>query len=149
MREAGEPLYHTPEEIERLVRAFEACTLPVKAWTHEAHLTVALWFLTHYPLDEATQRVRLGIQRYNESCGFPMTRDSGYHETITRFYLWSVRHYLKAAAPDASLVERINVLVDSPFGDRKRPLEYYTKDRLMSWEARSGWLEPDIKPMEE
>ena len=85
MSEAGRPegsgLYSTEEEIVRLVEAFEACTLPQKQWTHQAHLTVGLWYVVHYPLEEATRRIRLGIQRYNESCGVRMTRDGGYHET--------------------------------------------------------------------
>ena len=153
MREAGGPegseLYSTEEEIVRLVEAFEAFALPQKQWTHQAHLTVGLWYVFHYPLEEATRRIRLGIQRYNESCGVRMTRDGGYHETITLFYIWAISKYLKEAGRKRSLVRLRERLLESSLGDRKFPLTYYSKERLMSWEARTRWIEPDLKPLEE
>lgn len=40
--------YKTLDEIKNIVRAFEDCTLPRSEWTHHAHLTIALWYLTHF-----------------------------------------------------------------------------------------------------
>ena len=37
--------YRTLSEIENLIRAFKECTLPRRDWTHQDHLTVALWYL--------------------------------------------------------------------------------------------------------
>lgn len=153
MSESNRPelveLYHAPEEISQLVAAFDACTLPQKQWTHYAHLTVGLWYVVHYPIEEATQRIRLGIQKYNESCGVKMTKDGGYHDTITLFYIWAIRQYLAGVEDRSSLVVLTNGLLNSRYGDRKFPLEYYSKDVLMSWDARLHWVEPDIKPLEE
>jgi len=28
------------------------------------------------------------------------------------------------------------------------PLAYYSRERLMSWEARTRWLEPDLQPLQ-
>lgn len=141
--------YRTAKEIEHFVKAFEACTLPKSLWTHHAHLTVALWYLTRQDLGEATLNIRYGIQRYNESCGVLMTRDGGYHETITLFYIWAIGKYLEEAGRKRSLVRLREGLLESPLGDRKFPLTYYSKERLMSWEARTRWIEPDLKPLEE
>ena len=69
----------TLPELESLVRRFEDCTLPREAWTHRAHLSVAVWYLFHFSRAEATERIRTGIQRYNASQG----NSTGYHETIT------------------------------------------------------------------
>lgn len=153
MSEAGRPefieLYTTEAEIVRLVAAFDACTLPQKQWTHYAHLTVGLWYIVHYPIEEATQRIRLGIQKYNESCGVKMTKDGGYHDTITRFYIWAIRQYLASVEDRRSLVDLANGLINSRYGDRKFPLEYYSRDYLFSWDARLHWVAPDLKPLEE
>ena len=32
--------------------------------------------------------------------------------------------------------------------DRSLPLEFWSRERLMSDEARHGWLEPDLRPLE-
>ena len=32
-------------------------------------------------------------------------------------------------------------------GDRDLPLRYYSRERLMSVAARTGWLEPDLSPL--
>lgn len=140
--------YHYPHEIERLVAAFLDHSLPKQQWTHTAHLTVGLWHRLHYGPAEATLRVRFGIQTYNESCGVKMTPQGGYHETITLFYLWAIGAYLERASGDTSLVDLANGLINSPLGNRQFPLEYYSRELLFSWQARVGWVEPDLKPLE-
>lgn len=140
--------YHAPEEIERLVTAFLARTLPLRDWTHSAHLTVGLWHLLHYDPAEARLRVRFGIQSYNEAQGVAMTPEGGYHETITLFYLWAIGQFLKQADPGSSLVSLTNGLLNGPQANKKYPLEYYSPSRLFGWNARVGWVEPDLKPLE-
>jgi hypothetical protein len=80
-------MYSSDDEIDRLLRAFEACTLPRSQWNHAAHLTVALWYLVRYSPSEAIQRIRSGIQRYNAAAGIVTTNNSGYHETLTLFWI--------------------------------------------------------------
>jgi hypothetical protein len=138
-------LFTSEAEIRQLVDAFERGTLAGPAWNHRAHLIVALWYLKHDGADGG-DRVRAGIQRLNATNGVPQTPTGGYHETITRFYLWAVGRHLRDASPDASLVDLANTLV-ATWGDKNRPLEYYSRDRLFSWEARVGWLEPDLKKL--
>jgi hypothetical protein len=134
------------EEIERLITEFEAGTLPRPQWTHHAHLTVACWYLVCYPMSEAIKRIRSGIQLYNHAVGIVTTRESGYHETITLFWVRMVHHYLCKATLECSVVHLINGLI-ARYGDKDTPFEYYTRERLMSWEARTGWIEPDLKPL--
>jgi len=33
------------------------------------------------------------------------------------------------------------------YGARDLPLSHYTRDLLMSADARSGWVEPDLRPI--
>jgi hypothetical protein len=145
MSEAGSG-FETEEKIARLVREFEACTLPKQDWTHAAHLVVGFWYLRHFPYPEAVTRIRDGIQRYNEACGVLQTPTGGYHETITIFYISIIDRLLGSATPGDSLVSLAARVIDQ-CGDRQLLLTYYTKERLMSWEARTCWVGPDLKSL--
>lgn len=139
--------FSTTEEILALVRGFEECTLPRERWTHAAHLTVALWNLLQYDWPEACARVRLDIKRYNAAHGIHATPTGGYHETLTLFWLRRVRAFLEDGRNEArSLVALANELAAS--ADKSLPLAYYTRERLFSAEARAGWVEPDLKPLD-
>ena len=138
--------FRTSGEIRELVRRFEDCTLPREEWTHAAHLTVALWHLLHYEWPEAVARVRRGIRRYNAAHGICPTPTGGYHETLTLFWLRRVRSFLEGGRNEArALVHLANELAAT--ADKSLPLEYYTRGRLFSPEARAGWVEPDLKPL--
>lgn len=139
--------YRTSTEVLRLVREFEACTLPRIEWTHHAHLVVALCYLVRHGEAEATMLIRDGIRRYNKACGIETTRTSGYHETITLFYIRAIGKFLSAANADCTLAALANSLI-KVCGDKNFPLEYYSRECLMSWEARIGWIEPDRKAFE-
>jgi hypothetical protein len=138
--------FRTSEEIERLVAAFESCTLPREEWNHRAHLTVGLWYLAKHEKAQATHLIRESIQRYNHACGIIQTKENGYHETITLFYVWLVSKYL-SRTDNSSIVGLANGLL-AAYGDKRLPLEYYSKERLMSWEARTSWIEPDLRPLD-
>lgn len=143
--------YRSEAEIAAVVDGFANCTLPFARWTHEAHLTVALWYLVKHDLADAIEYIRQGIQRYNLANGVAQTPTRGYHETITRFSIWAVGRYLaerRAAQPDAALLDLTNGLLTSRYGGRTFPLDYYTREHLMSWAARTGWVEPDLRALE-
>lgn len=138
--------YQDLEQITKLVKEFEACTLQGEKWTHYAHLTVGIWYLSRYSQEEATKLIRQNILRYNASRGVIMTKDSGYHETITLFYVWVIKKHLKNSKKEKLFLDLVNGLIDE-FGDKKLPFKYYSKERLMSWAARTNWLEPDLLPL--
>lgn len=142
-----EVAYRTRGEIENLISAFESCTLPRERWSHQAHLTVGLWYLVRHERGEATKLIRRNIQKYNRAHGIVTTKTSGYHETITLFFIRVVSKYLCEASANNSIVELLNGLIDS-YGDKNLPLAYYSKERLMSCEARTRWLEPDLKSLD-
>lgn len=135
--------YASASEIEGFIRAFEECTLPRKDWSHSAHLTVALWYLLRRTEAEATSCIRRGILSYNAANGIKTTRDSGYHETVTLFWIKLVARYL-SRVKEASIVQLANGVIQA-FGDKELPFEYYSRDLLLSLEARMHWVEPDLK----
>jgi len=136
---------------QRIAEAFNDCTLPEPEWSHEAHLRVGLWHLLRYPRAEALERLRVGIRRFNTACGIANTDSSGYHETITRFYVAIISHFLEqsdepAAATDASIDQLAEKLI-ATYGEKHLPFDYYSRDRLMSVLARRQGIEPDLKPL--
>ena len=95
---------------------------------------------------EAINRVRQGILRYNQAIGIKTTKDGGYHETLTLFWVRMVSHYLSVNEEKISIPETVITIHDT-YKDKYLPFQYYSRDLLMSWEARSGWVEPDLKPL--
>lgn len=86
-------IFRENAEIISLIKKFEDCTATSEEWTHAAHLTAALWYLTHYDFDEALDKMRNGILKLNEAHGTPNTPTRGYHETLTVFWMKTVADY--------------------------------------------------------
>ncbi len=139
--------YESLDEIKAIIRGFKSCALPREKWTHAAHLTVALWYLFHYSGEQASSLIRNGIKRYNASKGVETTPTGGYHETITLFWTWAVGKYLLVDSAGGSLLDIFNAMLER-LADKNYPLRYYSRDRLMSWEARISWVEPDLLPLD-
>jgi len=136
-------LYYSSEEnILLLVERFNNKTLEKSAWTHAAHLTVGLWHLHNYSLDEAICRMRSGIISYNLAVGTENTGDSGYHETLTIFWLTVLYHFLKMQE-GKSLLTLCNVLLDSSLAVNTLPFYFYDRGRILSANARARFQEPN------
>jgi hypothetical protein len=136
----------TPDEVSDLVTRFETAMVPQSEWTHRAHLTVALWYASHHGPAEALERMRSGILRLNRAHGVPTTSTRGYHETITRFYMRVVTHHVRAEPARGDWAERANHAYQR-LGARDLPLRHYSEARLKSVAARTGWVEPDLRPL--
>jgi hypothetical protein len=125
---------------EELWRAFTDRTLSDKEWNHRAHLRVAWMYLERYrSLDEAHLRMRVGIIRLNQVHGLEETPQRGYHETLTRVWLMLVLEHraIDRTTDSLSFIERHHL-------DKDTPLRLYSRERLMSLEARSVFVPPDL-----
>ena len=140
-------IYRSPSEIDNLVHAFQECSLPRSQWNHAAHLTAALWYLFYDSEPEAVNAIRNGIKRYNSVQGIESTKDTRYHETLTLFWMRIVRGYLAEESRNRSIVSLANGVI-AQYAARNLPFCYYTRDRLMSWEARLNWVEPDLRAID-
>lgn len=136
----------TSNELENIVREFNNCTLPKSNWTHAVHLIVALWYLTNYSELEAINNIRDRIKKYNVAIGTKNTKNSGYHETITLFWVKMIHKYLAITSANNSFAENANNLVNF-YENSALPFEYYSREFLMSESARKNWVEPDLKPL--
>ncbi len=131
-------------DIETFVRQFETCTLPKPRWTHQAHLLVGLWYLSRHAIAEALDIVRERIRAYNVAVGTANTDNSGYHETLTRLYLYAIAEH-KERNSGESLPHSLALLLETPLARSDWPLQFYSRERLFSVQARNEWIEPDLR----
>ena len=134
-------------DIRQLVAGFENQSLPATAWTHEAHLSVGLWYILEYGLDVALCRIRPGIIAYNLASGGENTPDGGYHETLTIFWMQILHQFVGEQGRRGRYETVRECLFNSPYADKELPLQYYSKGRLYSARARGQWVAPDLKAL--
>ncbi len=127
----------------QLVQDFEAGTLPKAQWTHQAHCIVALLYCAEWPLAIAMEKIRTNIKSYNISVGGQNTETSGYHETITLFFIGTIAQYLLHSGITQLTESQLPVFLDQPFMDKEYLLQFFTQEYLMSKEARMQWQPPD------
>ena len=67
-----------------------------------------------------------------------------YHETITLFWVRLLAHARAIASKESleNVVEANPQLLEKDF-----PFAYYSRERLFSENARTKWMEPDLKPL--
>ena len=140
-------IFSNETEIIHIGEGLFTCSLPRAQWTHAAHFAAALWLMRYRPQLDATQTMPGLIRAYNESAGRVNDDSGGYHETITLASLRAARGVLDANPPDMPVWRIVNALMASNFANPNWLLEYWSRERLMSVEARRTWLEPDLKPL--
>jgi hypothetical protein len=132
-------------DIEMLVLQFEHRTLPKSEWTHEAHLIVAFWYSWHFDDAMAFEKMKSNIITYNRSVGTENTDNSGYHETITIFWLRWIRDFLNKHSFE-NIEDACEQFLNSESASKDILLKYYSKKVLFSKKARLEWVESDLYP---
>ena len=130
-----------------LVRSFECGEVPERIWNHAAHLAVAMWYLVTLEEADATVRLIDGLRSLDRNRGAPRAPGRGYHETITIFWLAIARAFLSGCEPGLTRLEVINRFVERYAEAGDLILEHYSPSVLHSWQARSRWVEPDLRPL--
>lgn len=133
------------EDALKTVEQFDAATLPNWAWTHEAHLICALSILSRFGIENAPMEMRKRLLKYNESVGKVNSDTSGYHETVTFFWLKAIWDRLsvdgKIAFDQATLDELLSSI---DLANRNLFLQSYSEKLILSVEARRKYVEPDL-----
>ena len=133
-------------DVEDLAARFAVPSLRKAEWTHVAHLAVGAWHVDRYGAADALVRLRDGIRRLNVSIGGANTPSSGYHETITAAYVTLLAAFLDTC-PELPLADRIVRMLTSPLADRDMLFTFYSRERLLSTDARARWVDPDLAPL--
>ena len=104
--------YQSEDEIENVVRGFEACETGADDFHHGEHLAVAVWYLHTMDRDAALDRMRAGLLRFlNHYEG----NTSKYSETITVFYIDKIVEKLSQMGPEVPIVEKCNTVLATDF----------------------------------
>ena len=135
-------IYNNAEEVILLVKAFEERTLSKSEWTHAAYLTIGLYYCLRFPFGVAANLLRDGIYWLNDAHGVSNTKTSGYHETLTVFWLITIKQFIETSQR-YSIADLANELILT-CGDSNLPFQYYSRELLASPDAREHHLQPDL-----
>ena len=138
----SEGFYKSVDEIRSLVQRFESCALAPSEMTHRAHLSISVWYLSRFPVSEGARQVRENLVRFIGHYGL-----TGYNETITLFWIKLIKGFLEGADPRRPINDLANDLVER-FGNSQVIFDYYSREKLLSDEARIGWVEPDLRRLD-
>jgi hypothetical protein len=139
--------YGSDKEIEAIVHGFESCEMPDSDFGHRAHMMVALSYLhlSQLSVAEAAERMRIGLYRFLDYYGNDRQK---YNETITLFWIKLVRAFLNRAGTTARPLAALANSLAASYPDSRLIYDYYSKELLSSNEARTSWVEPDLKPLD-
>jgi len=113
------------------VRRFEGCEYALEEFHHSEHLKVAWTYLGLYGYEAALDRMRTGLLRFSAH-----HNKTGYNETITVFWLRKLQQH-RGEDPEEFL----------PRAAKEALFLHYTRERVMSDQAKQVWIEPDLLPL--
>jgi hypothetical protein len=123
---------------EELVRGVAELTLPNERFHHREHLRFARYRVLRDGYPFALESVSEQIARFASRHGHAQK----FHVTMTQCWVRIVAGALADEPSDRSfeqLVARHPQLLD-----KHLPLRHYSRERLFSEPARTGWVEPDL-----
>jgi hypothetical protein len=136
----------TQENLSRFLDAFERGTLPKTEWTHAAHIAAAAYYLHGSSVATILPLMRARISAFNLAVGGANTPTSGYHETLTHFWLLIVAEFLRQRRPESPLAAARQAV--ATFGEaRALHTLYYSGDVVKDSAARLAWRAPDLLPI--
>jgi len=127
--------------IELVLRKFEQCEFRAEDFHHRDHLAVMVCYLEQMPLRQALAHIREALLRFTAH-----HNRKGYNETITRFWIAKVAQML-AILPGGLPLETLADRVCEALGNKELLFDYYTRELVMSEQAKKVWHEPDLKPL--
>jgi hypothetical protein len=130
---------------ETFLTQFEAGTWPLESMHHREHVRLAYLYLCRYPFDAATANIRASIKAFNAAHNVPEGLDRGYHETMTQAWMYLVHCTLeefgRAESSDAFVDKHTQLL------SKRALLFFYSKDHIMSADAKQRFVEPDLSAL--
>ena len=133
--------FETEESLDRFIARSKTALGPSPTGSTRI---ISRWPLTTSLRTAATKRWSVPVgtfRRYNEAQGGENTEDSGYHETLTVFWIDVVT---AALPPGKSRLEAIHHIVETLAPQRDLWREFYSFDVVKSREARRAYIAPDL-----
>ncbi len=134
----------TTTEALAIIEAHFEATLPRDEWTHEAHLIVGMYLVLNYQ-KQAVLEMKRRVWNYNEVRG-KGNNGTGYHHTLTVFWIWAVRKFMLENNITAFDDEALDKLIfDEELAKRRLVEDYY--DEVMLILSRREYFLSDLQPM--
>ena len=130
-----------PMSDDAVLQAFEDCRLDPAKFHHDDHIRLAWLCVQRYGAYEAETKLLDGLRRFAQRAGVPQKF------MCTTTIAWA---RLVAAAQTASPgMNNFSEWIEShpEMLDRKLLASHYSPGRLETEESRSGWVEPDLAPL--
>jgi hypothetical protein len=131
-------------ELRALIQAFEDHTVTHEQWNHRGHLGVACAYVEAYG-ESAFERFRERLKALNKAHRVVDAPTSGYHETITKFWIIVIAHEFERMAGE-TLLTKANYILEH-YSAKGTILLHYSRPLIMSAEAKKGFVEPDLIPL--
>lgn len=135
----------SPEDLDAFVAAWRDGRLLKAEWTHAAHVGVTGYYAVDRTPDELFETMKAGIRHFNKVMGTIDGPDSGYHETLTRFWCNAIASAVSAASP-VSRFDAARIAVERFGNDRELPFRYYSFNLVRDRRSRREWVAPDREP---
>ncbi|KAJ6460917.1 ADP-ribosylation factor [Mycena sanguinolenta] len=140
-------------------------TIKLPAWDHYTHIRIAYLLLTEYGRQKGKDKIFKGIERYIQQSD--QTKGRTFHITMTYFWVQIVHFGIRSTPPlvhsdtdsdlGSSSLEPDNspelddfprfLLLNPYVANGNLWADYYSKDAMMSVNAKQGPVLPDIKPL--
>src|SRR5262249_40066558 len=134
-------LHLSSGDILEVVRKFESCEFRPQEFHHRDHLTVIAHYLERMPVRQALAHMREELKKFTA-----YHKANGYNETITRLWIAKVAQIMVSEGgelPFAEMIERIHAAL----GSKELLFQYYSRERVMSEEAKEKWIEADLSQL--
>ena len=127
---------------EQFIRQFEDLTLGKAYFNHLGHLKISWLYLHEFELDIAISLVCKGIQNYATSLGDKQKFNLTITDSLVRIMAKRINdkqnnNWLLFLSENIDLVENSMAVL----------AQYFTKDRLLSEQAKMTLISPDLKPI--
>jgi hypothetical protein len=139
------PFLADSQALDSFILNWEAGVLPKAAWTHSAHVAATAYRAFDRSAGETFASMKQGIIHYNACVGTVDGPDSGYHETLTRFWSQVIAEFTHRGGY-ASRLDAARASVGEFGEDRDLHRMYYSFDVVRDRRARREWIPPDFSP---
>lgn len=132
------------EQLSAFLAQFQTCRIERQDWTHRAHIGIAACLILMHGKQEALHVMRKTIPLLNESQGGINSSQTGYHETLTVFWIEQIARVISRLPASLGRLDRVRVVVEAYGELRRLDRAVYSFDVLESETARARWQRPDL-----
>ena len=137
--------FESEAEIDAFMARVRACQVSNEEFSHRNHLAMAACTVLEGH-EGSLDRVRATILALNAANKVEQTTTGGYHETLTVAWHALVSAHLRSLPEETPRLLAVNSVLHA-FADKQVLLRHYSRDLLMSWTARRGFVPPDVSPL--